>query len=381
MVLFVQAIKYALMATNKSGFRFLLLPFSILYRIIVIIRNLLYDYGFLKSMEFDIPVISVGNITVGGTGKTPHVEYLTKILKKDYTIAVLSRGYRRKTRGYKMVELDSTARNVGDEPKQIKHKHPEANICVHARRVAGIKQLKEDIDGLDAVVLDDAYQHRKVKPGVNILLIDYNRPLKEDYMLPVGELREPAYEMRRANIIIVTNTPHELKPIEKRILHKRINPYPYQDLFFSYVYYAAPKAVFSAEADEPPTTDILKKVNYQILLVSGIANPKRLTNHLNMFSESITHLQFGDHHSYRKRDLKRIEAKFNAMGDGPKIIFTTEKDAVKLTELDAIPEVIKQHSFFFPLEVQFRHNEADEFNESIYRYVETNKKHNSLFKV
>jgi len=369
------------MTAKKHPLRFLLLPLALLYRFIVGFRNRLFDYGMLKSYEFDIPVISVGNITVGGTGKTPHTEYLVRLLKDDYKIAVLSRGYKRRSRGFQDVELNSTSRDVGDEPKQIKHKFPEVQVSVKANRVQGINRLKNDIEGLDAIILDDAYQHRHVKAGVSILLIDYYRPMREDYMLPFGELREPPVEMRRANIIIVTNTPHELKPIEKRIMEKRIDPWPYQDLFFSYVYYGNLTPVFS-DTNRPATIteNDLEARNFQVLLVTGIAKSLRVKDHLHQYTDKIWHLEFGDHHTYRKKDVNRMLKQFKAIEANDKMILTTEKDAVKFTEIENLPDELRDNLYFFPLEVEFRHNEENEFKESIIKYVKTNKRHNSLFK-
>lgn len=369
------------MAANQHPLRVLLLPIALIYRFIVAFRNKLYDYGMLKSHEFSIPVISVGNITVGGTGKTPHTEYLVKLLKNHYTIAVLSRGYRRITKGYRDVKISSPVKDVGDEPKQIKHKFPEVKVSVMGSRVAGINKLMNDMENLDAVILDDAYQHRKVKAGVSILLIDYQRPMDEDHMLPYGDLREPPVEMRRANIIIVTNTPHELKPIEKRIMEKHIDPYPYQDLFFSYVFYGKLTPVFPAnELPAVVTDESLKEQDYHVLLVTGIANSQRVKNHLEQFTTEITHLEYGDHHNYKKKDIKAIEARFNQIKATNKFILTTEKDAVKINEIKQLPDTIRNSIYFFPLEVQFRHNEENEFNKSIFKYVRTNKRHNSLFK-
>ena len=367
-------------SNKKSPWRWLLAPFAVIYSVAVEFRNQLFDLGILKSREFDVPLISVGNITVGGTGKTPHVEYLIKLLRNSYTIAVLSRGYKRRKKGFQYVADGSTSSDVGDEPKQIKHKFPDVTVAVGARRISGIKKLMDKKETIDAIVLDDAYQHRYVSAGVSILLIDYNRPMSEDHILPLGELREPSREMWRANIIIVTNTPHELKPIEKRLLHKRLKPYPYQDVFFSYVDYGELTPINPRGKMNPVTNTDINEKEYAVLLVTGIAKSGEVYKHINKYTQNIKQIEFGDHHRYKNRDIQRIKKEFDAMDAENKIILTTEKDAVKLIEKSDLPEEIMMNSYYFPLEVQLRHNDEADFNQSIYRYVKTNKRHDSLFR-
>ncbi|KPL12396.1 MAG: tetraacyldisaccharide 4'-kinase, partial [Bacteroides sp. SM23_62] len=205
---------------TRNNLRILLYPFSLLYGLAVSIRNKLYDYSVIKSHEFPIPIISVGNITVGGTGKTPHVEYLIELLKDEFNVAVLSRGYKRKTRHFIMAGSDSGVEDIGDEPVQIKQKFPDVHVAVDRKRVNGVEQLMAKIPDLDVVLLDDAYQHRRIKPGLSILLIDFNRPITKDRLLPAGRLREKAYEKRRGNIILVTKCPDRLKPIERQMIVK-----------------------------------------------------------------------------------------------------------------------------------------------------------------
>lgn len=212
-----------------------LLPLSWLYGLAVRVRNALFDLGVLKSESFDVPVISVGNITVGGTGKTPHVEYLIDLLRHKCRVAVLSRGYKRKTRGYVVADSTATARTIGDEPYQMKHKFPDVTVAVDRDRRHGIRRLTEDksADGIDVVLLDDAFQHRYVKPGINILLVDYHRLIIYDKLLPAGRLREQLSGKNRADIVIITKCPADLKPMEFRVITKAMDLYPYQHLYFT----------------------------------------------------------------------------------------------------------------------------------------------------
>ncbi|MGM0504272.1 MAG: tetraacyldisaccharide 4'-kinase, partial [Bacteroidota bacterium] len=203
----------------------ILLPLSLLYGLIIYLRNRFYDYGFFKSTSFTIPIISIGNITVGGTGKTPHVEYLADLLKSEFSVATLSRGYKRKTKGFILAGDQSTAKEIGDEPRQIKQKFPNIEVAVDSKRVRGIQKLIDSNKDLDVVLLDDAFQHRKVQTNLSILLVDYNRPIDKDFMLPLGNLREQAFEKKRASIIIITKAPKDIKPIERRVLFNELHPY------------------------------------------------------------------------------------------------------------------------------------------------------------
>lgn len=217
--------------------KIILWPLSVLYGIGVSIRNRLFNLGILKTQEFDIPIICVGNITVGGTGKTPHTESLINELKNDYRVACLSRGYKRKTSGFVLATANSTANDIGDEPMQIKAKFPEITVAVDANRVRGIKKLMQLPEKPEVIILDDGFQHRYVKADINIMLIDYNRPIYEDHLLPLGRLRESIHAKDRANYIIVTKCPQNISPIEKRIILKHLNLKAYQQLLFSSMKY------------------------------------------------------------------------------------------------------------------------------------------------
>ena len=279
------------MALNRRKTAFITFPLSLIYGLIVTIRNRLFDLKIIKSAEFDIPVISIGNITVGGTGKTPHIEYLIRLLANEFNIAVLSRGYKRKTRNYMLAAEESTSDDIGDEPKQLKQKFPDVHIAVDRKRVHGILNLLENIKDLKAILLDDAYQHRYVKPGLSILLIDYNQPLSSDYMLPFGNLREKRCETGRADIIIITKTPKDLKPIEKKILIKDLKILPYQFLYFTTYDYKNPEPVFDNNIKRLDFHSIRKNKS-SILLVTGIAQPGPLVKFLNSYLYTIDHMNF-----------------------------------------------------------------------------------------
>ena len=253
-----------------------LLPFSWLYGLGVKLRNQLFDMGVLKSKSYDIPVISVGNITVGGTGKTPHTEYLVRLLSKKYKVAVLSRGYKRKSKGFLLATPDTPVEQIGDEPFQMKRKFPDIYVAVDKDRCHGIERLcdKSVAPDLDVIILDDAYQHRYVKPGVNILLVDYHRMIVEDRLLPAGRLREPKEGKNRANIVIVTKCPHDIKPMGIRVISKALNLYPYQKLYFSTFRYREMIPLFDKQASRR-TLDQLAE-NEQVLLLTGIAMPEQM---------------------------------------------------------------------------------------------------------
>ncbi|MFW6289582.1 MAG: tetraacyldisaccharide 4'-kinase, partial [Mariniphaga sp.] len=278
--------------------KILLYPVSMLYGLIVNFRNMLYDLNLFKSKEFDVTVISIGNITVGGTGKTPHVEYLVDLLKEKFQVATLSRGYRRKTKGYYLVNTDSTVREVGDEPLQIKRKFPDVTVSVCENRVEGVEKLLaiEDQKSPDVILLDDAFQHRRISPVINILLIDYNRPLKNDSLLPAGSLRESASQLRRANVIIFSKCPPaEVTPIMRRVMQNEVGLRPYQSMFFTTYEYGKLKPVFGGKE---LGSDFYEKHSYAILIVTGIAYPRLIPEYLKQFTSETEMVSFPDHHNF-----------------------------------------------------------------------------------
>ena len=255
-----------------------LLPFSWLYGMASKLRNTLFEMGVLKMRSFKIPIISVGNITVGGTGKTPHVEYLVRLLKDQFRVAVLSRGYKRKSRGFIKADEQTMMPEIGDEPYQMKQKFPGVTIAVDKKRCHGIDILTEQDAQLDVILLDDAFQHRYVKPGINILLVDYHRLIIYDKLLPAGRLREPLSGKDRADIVIVTKCPKDLKPMEYRVVTKAMHLYPYQRLYFTTLEYAALQPMFQTSPADIPQLDSLHDTH--VLLLTGIASPEQLEHDL-----------------------------------------------------------------------------------------------------
>jgi tetraacyldisaccharide 4'-kinase len=349
--------------------KLLLYPLSLLYGLAVAIRNMLYDFKLFKSTEFDIPVISIGNITVGGTGKTPHTEYLIKLLKQKYRVAALSRGYMRKSQGFRLVETGSTVEDVGDEPLQMKQKYPSVTISVCENRVEGVETLLQGTPFPDVVVLDDAYQHRRITPGLNILLIDYNKPIKDDYLLPLGRLRESKLQAQRANIIIITKCPNEISPITRRIMAKDVHLYPYQELFFTTMVYGQLCPVYP----EAKPMDLFNDPrNMAILLVTGIAAPEYAIRHIAQLTSEVDSLTFPDHHNYTGQDVRMINEKYELLKNQAKIIVTTEKDAVRLRQL-VIPSEMKKVLYYLPIQVKFLDREGKQFDKRILDYVGENK--------
>lgn len=344
--------------------RLLLKPISWVYRMITSLRNFLYNNNLLSSRDFDAPVISVGNITVGGTGKTPHTEYIVGFLKEKYSVTILSRGYKRKTKGFVKATMESTVAEIGDEPKQMKQKfNNEVDVCVCESRVEGLEKIIGDEAANKVIVLDDAYQHRQVNPLINILLIDYNRPIYNDSILPYGRLRESAHNSNRANILVVTKCPDDLKPIDRNVFAKNVNKLPFQSIYFTKFVYNKLKPVFREGMQ-----NVLADGNTEVLLITGIANPKTLIQHIKEnISRKITHLQFPDHHNFKKKDIKKITSTFNNI-NGRKIIITTEKDSMRIKEIDWNDE-IKASIYFLPIEVNFVYDDSQEFNNQILKYV------------
>ncbi len=355
--------------------RSLLIPLSWIYHGFVSLRNSLYDNKVLKSYRFDVPVVSIGNITVGGTGKTPHTEHIVNMLRNDFKITILSRGYKRKSKGYLRATAQSTVAEIGDEPKQMAQKFAgTANVVVCEDRAEGIKRITEE-DKADnmMIILDDAYQHRSVSPAVNILLVDYNRPIFEDHFLPWGDLRESAKESSRANIVIVTKCPEDVKPIDRRVFAKHINLLPSQSIFFTNFKYQPLKPVFDVGESEPKVV-----TDTQVLLVTGIANTRTIEDYVGkLLSKNITHLKYRDHHNFSKKDVAKIASTFASLQGDDKIIVSTEKDAMRLNEMDFAPE-IRQRMYYLPIEVNFVFDDELELKNEILKYVTEDKRNYRL---
>ena len=359
-----------------------LLPLSWIYGCLVRLRNFFFDVGILKSHSFSVPIIAVGNITVGGTGKTPHVEYLIKLLKGRSKIAVLSRGYKRKSKGFIVADKDSTVRDIGDEPFQMKRKYPDTIVAVDMKRVHGIKILTEQNRSLDVILLDDAFQHRYVKPGINILLVDYHRLIIYDKLLPAGRLREPLSGKNRADIVIVTKCPTTLRPMDFRVITKAMDLFPYQHLYFTTLQYECLRHI----NNNSTRTFASLKPDEHVLLLTGIASPQQIVEDLatlipegETLSKRLTSMAFPDHHDFKKKDVLRINETFAAM-PSPKCIITTEKDAARLSCIEGLSDEVCQHLYSLPVNVKFMLEQEESFNENIIGYVRKNSRNSILVK-
>lgn len=349
--------------------KILLFPFAIIYGIITSLRNLLYDWKFLKSKSVDVHTICVGNLAVGGTGKTPHVEYLINILQNDFKIAILSRGYKRKTSGFIQATNLSTAFDIGDEPLQYKTKNPQLEVCVDANRVNGIKKILEFPEPAKVVILDDAFQHRALNCELKIVISEYNNLYLNDCMMPAGYLRESKKGIERADIIIVSKTPDKTTAIEIRNVIKDLKPSAHQQLFFTWLKYGELKG-FQNPTDTIDTLNDLFR--YRIVAFTGIGNPQPMITYLKEYASDVKHIQFPDHHSFTIQDIADVRAQLDVIEGGNKIVVTTEKDAMRLrgTDLQDIANTLPL--YVLPIEVDFK-DKTQEFNDTIINYVRTNK--------
>ncbi len=346
--------------------RYLLYPFAALYGLAVWIRNRLFDLQILKSASFDAHVICVGNITVGGTGKTPHVEYLIRLLSPFFQTAMLSRGYRRKTRGFRLVVSNSTALEAGDEPVQVKRKYPSVTVAVDANRARGISNLTAKIPNLRVVLLDDAFQHRYVKPGLSILLTDYNRLFTRDHYLPMGRLRDCPAEKKRADIVVVTKCPHDISIDEQVAITRELALGPEQPVYFTTFEYGSQYPVFS----DYKNTLSLSKDTYTIAL-AGIANPSGFFEYVAAQTTMVEAIAFPDHHAYTVREIKAIFERLSKVDAPTKAIITTEKDAVRLSDLPLHVD-IQSALYFVSIDVVFVDGKSVEFNKQILKYARKN---------
>lgn len=359
-----------------------LYPASWLYGAVVKTRNKLFDWGVLRSKSFDIPIICIGNLAVGGTGKTPHTEYLIKLLQKEYNVAVLSRGYKRQTKGYVLATPDSNARSIGDEPYQIYQKFPDITLGVDEDRCHGIeKLLRRKKPPTQVILLDDAYQHRYVKAGLTILLTDYNRLFCDDALLPAGRLREQKSGKYRAQIILVTKCPSDIKPIDYNIIAKRLDLYPYQKLYFSAFKYGNLQPVFphqSADLEKPKEQALASLTGKSIVLVTGIVSPQPLMEELKKRTSQVELLAFDDHHAFTKQDFMQIQMCFNQQPPGNRLIVTTEKDAARLIHHPDFQEELKPFVYALPITIKILQNQQDNFNQNIFDYVRENSRNSRL---
>ena len=356
-------IQYSNNMSEDIVIRILLFPLALLYGLGVGFRNLLYRVGILRSIRFDLPVISVGNLSVGGAGKSPHIEYLIRWLNQFLEVAVLSRGYGRKTSGYRPVTVIDTAEMAGDEPLQIKRKFPDVAVCVSESRALGVPELVKRNPETQCVLLDDAFQHLAVTPGLNILLTEFSHPFTRDWLLPSGRLRESRSGYRRADIIVVTKCPADLTPLQRQKMVAEIDPFPRQFVFFSRYRYGIPYDLLRPDLRRPLDLDT------EVLLLSAIANTDYLLKHLSASVKSAQTLEFEDHHFFREDELNDLLRRFNRMQGRNKIILTTEKDAMRLELHQGFFWKNELPVYVLPIEVEFCDGDEVAFQEEVKRVL------------
>jgi tetraacyldisaccharide 4'-kinase len=347
--------------------KLLLLPFATVYGSVVALRNYLYDEKIFKAVRFDIPVIGIGNLTAGGTGKSPHIEYLLTYLQYTYKVATLSRGYGRKTHGFVLAGSTSTASDIGDEPRQFKRKFPDAVVTVCEDRVLGLPRILHESPDVDVVLLDDAFQHRSIVAGLSLLLTDYSLRFTHDNLIPIGWLRESKRNYHRADLIIVTKCPENISEEEKKAITLEIKPFRYQRVYFSSIQYG-PLYSFN---DGFAKTELTKDMD--VLLVCGIAKHEGLEKYLQSKVRNVYLRGYRDHHHFDVYDLEQIRETFKDIGDGKKILVTTEKDAARLEEHRDWFLQNKIEIFVQPISVKFVSGDEEKFNADIIQYIETTR--------
>ena len=343
----------------------LLAPLAFLYRLAVTFRHRLFDWGVLKSERFDLPIICVGNITVGGTGKTPMTEMLVGYLSRSHRVAVLSRGYGRRTKGYYEVRTDSHYRDAGDEPLQIKQKYPSTVVVCCEKRVKGIRRLQKEHPEVDLIVMDDGFQHRYVEPKVNVVVVDSTRPIQSDRLLPLGSLRDLPDQLYRAHYFVVTKCPEKMAPIDRRILRKVLIKYAYQQIYFTRFESFRPQPLFPAEARSAPLAK-----GERVIALSGIGNPGPFLQTLRERYDVAAEVTRKDHHVYRVRDMQALAALLAQYPDAA--IVTTEKDAVKLRRSRKVPAVVRERLYYMPIDISFIEDSATDFLQKIEEDVRRN---------
>jgi tetraacyldisaccharide 4'-kinase len=346
----------------KSILKTLSLPIALIYWVVTSIRNVFYYIGLFKSTSFPLPIICLGNLSVGGTGKTPHTEYLIRLIKDDFKVATLSRGYGRETKGYRIANENDSAKTIGDEPFQIYSKFKRLIVSVSEKRVHGIKELLKSDKKPEVILLDDAFQHRQLKAGLNILLTEYNAPYNKDYIMPLGRLRESRIGAQRADIIVVTKCPKNLTPIEMRSFSAKMNLKEYQKSYFSYIEYDVLKPINDKAKLLNLNYNSLSEVD--LCLASAIAKPKPLVTFIKKHNKNAEILNYPDHYYFRKKDYQVIESKFTNLTK-EKVLVVTEKDATKL-DLNLLEKV---PVFAIPIQVKFHPTINNSIDEDILNYV------------
>lgn len=346
-------------------------PAALLYKAGVCFRHDLFDKGILKGERFKIPIICIGNITVGGTGKTPMAEMVIGYMMKRHNVALLSRGYGRRTKGYLEVQTTSHYREVGDEPLQIKKKFPDILVVVCKKRVEAIRRIQQEHPEVDLIIMDDGFQHRYVIPKVNILMVDSTRPIQHDEMLPLGTLRDTPDQLYRANYFVVTKCPEKMAPIDRRILHKVLIQYANQSIYFTRFESFMPQPIFSEGEQMPFMPD------QEVISLSGIGNPKPFLTTLHSRYNVVEEMTLDDHHVYRVRDIHRMSDLLLKHPNA--VIMTTEKDAVKLTRSKKFSEELRKKLYYIPINISFIEDSATDFLQKLEKDVSGNQENFGVY--
>ncbi|MFI3319466.1 MAG: tetraacyldisaccharide 4'-kinase [Rikenellaceae bacterium] len=341
--------------------------FSILswiYGFAIHLRHKFFDWGIIKSFEFDIPIICIGNITVGGTGKTPMTEMIVNFMSKHYNVAVLSRGYGRRTKGYIEVDAASHYRDVGDEPLQIKLKFPDTLVVVCEKRVEGIQCIMESHPEINLIIMDDGFQHRHVEPKINVVMVDATRPTHEDHMLPLGNLRDHPKSLHRAHYFIVTKCPENMTPLDRRILRKVLVSAAYQEVYFTRFESFRPVSIF------PEGKGVVVEHKAKVIGMAGVGNPAPFFRSVSAQYDLVDKLVYNDHHIYRVKDINAMSAKIKEHPDS--IIITTEKDAVKMMRSSKVPDELRRRLFYIPVNIAFIDDSRADFLQKLKQDVREN---------
>ncbi len=352
---------FCLYLYHMEAFRFLLFPFALAYGLIIRVRNLLFDIKILRSVKFALPILSVGNLIAGGSGKTPLVEYIIRLLGKNANLATLSRGYKRKTKGYHLATENESVDTLGDEPLQYHEKFASVHVAVSESRREGIRRLMLEIPDLDAVILDDAFQHRFVHPQLSILVTDYFKLYSEDWLLPFGRLREHISGRKRADIIVVTKTPRIFSPIVRKQLIEDLKPYPGQQVCFAYINYLPFVPVYK---NNKLNQEIEDKV-YTIIMLTGIGNPGPMQEYLRRLCTDLEIMEFPDHHEFTEKELLLLKEKYKYLPTKRKMIITTEKDAKRLQNPEATAILIDLPIYYVPIAFEFHPEDKVNFDQAV----------------
>ncbi len=345
--------------------KILLAPAAALYGMGVKFRNALFEKGLLTGERFDIPIICIGNITVGGTGKTPMAEFVIDYMSQMHNVALLSRGYGRRTKGYLEVSVNSHYREVGDEPLQIKRKFPSTVVVVCEKRAEGIRRIQAEHPEVDLIVMDDGFQHRRVEAKINIVMIDATRPIQYDRLLPLGDLRDVPESLHRAHYFVVTKCPPNMSPLDRRLFHKVLIQFAYQRIYYTRFESFRPQPIFPADA-------VLESLGpeQQVIGLSGIGNPKPFLDTLREQYKLTEAVTLEDHHVYRVGDMHRLSAMLARYPDA--VIVTTEKDAVKMIRSDRIPPDVRARLYYQPINISFIKDSGADFLQKLEKDVRRN---------